>query len=249
MKNRISPKTALKITGISIISFVLTITTGWAVDRVTFSESYVDKLACSGDSVDGFDCETLPTGKFSLKATVSYSPSNTIDVGTLNTNTAVSIVIGAWALDTAADSAGFHTLGDATTLKFKSSAHKGTNSVTATFLLIDDIAYDTDCDLQPRDVGKVTLTINETKLTVSVSANTGEDNLSCEDNLENSPIASNFDGDSSGSTTDALTVSISVGDTFSVSTDLTVHVRVSTKTAVDESTLASKISVTGTGSF
>jgi hypothetical protein len=250
MMNRMKPKTALMAMSISVISSVLTITAAWAADSVTFSESYLDKAVCSGDKADGYMCETYPTGKFSLKANFSFGPSNTIDVATLNTNTAVSIAIGGWTLDAAGeDNPAYYTLGDATTLKFKASAKKGTNSVTATFLLIDDVAYDADCDTAPKLEGQVTLTINQTELTASVSANTGEDNLRCQDDLESSPVAANFEDDPTGLTNATVTVSISVGQTFSISTDLAVDVNVLTVTTIDGDTQASRISVKGSGKF
>ncbi len=248
MMNRMKPKTALMAMSISVISSVLTITAAWAADSVTFSESYLDKAVCSGDKADGYMCETYPTGKFSLKANFSFGPSNTLDVGMLGTNTAVSIAIGGWTLDAAGD-ASFHTLGDATTLKFGASKNKGTNSVTATYLLIDDVAIDQDCDLGSKNEGKVALDIKKTGLTLSVSANTGEDNIGCADDLETSPVAANFDDDPSGTTTDQFTVSISVGDTFSISADLAVDVNVLTVTTIDGDTQASWISVKGSGAF
>ncbi len=249
MMNRISSRTVLRVICTSIISFVWVIPAMSAADRIVLNESYADKVECSGDKVDGWMCETYPIGKFSFRATASFSPSNTVDVSTLSTNTAVAIVVGGWELDTAADNSGFSTLGDATALKFKSSPNEGIDGVTATYLLLDDVAYDRDCDLAEKPEGKVTLTVNETGLTASVSASTGEDNLSCADNLENSPDAANFDGDPSGLTNDTITVSISLGDTFSVSTNLIVNVKVSTVTTKDGDTQASKISVTGAGSF
>lgn len=70
--------------------------------------------------------------------------------------------------------------------------------------------------------------------------------------METSPDAANFDGDDSVVTNSDVTVSISVGDNFSVSTDITTAVSVVTTfpTLKDgSSATVSKISDKGTGSF
>ena len=234
----------------------LTITAGWAAtkatDKVSFSESYADKTGCTGSESDGsLSCDAYPTGKFSLTAAVSFNSSNYVDFTTLGDSTAVSIDIGNWSLENRYADGG--TLGDANPLKFKSTKKQGTNGVTATFVLMDNVATDADCDTAPKKEGLVTLTITETKLTVTVSATTGDDNVSCADALEASPDASSFDGNETAPITDeAVTVSISVGDSFGMSTDVICNGSVTTTepTLGDGSTPdVSKINLSGTGSF
>lgn len=255
MKNCTKSTMPLKTVALCAILLGLTIN-AWAasreLDNVSFSESYADKTACTGSNADGdLSCGTHPTGKFNLTAalsTNSYGDGNTIDGSTLNSNTPVSIRIGNWSL--ANDFADGGTLGDAAKLTFKTTKNAGANSVTATFYLMDDVAIDANCDTASKKEGVVELTITDTELTLSVSANTGDDNYACEDSLDASPDASNFDGETSGPTNSDVTVSISVGDNFSVSTDVMTDVSVSTTTLKDGSAATvSKISEKGTGSF
>jgi hypothetical protein len=47
---------------------------GWAAKVptvLTYSETYADKVACTGNSTDGYDCWTYGGGKFTIKAVIT----------------------------------------------------------------------------------------------------------------------------------------------------------------------------------
>jgi len=194
--------------------------TGWAAKVptvLTFTETWVDKVACTGNSSDGFNCNEYTAGKLTIKATITSNDfGSAIDPSQFDQNTTVDITLGDYSFS--------GTLGEDPS--YVAGGKK------AKFL----VPFQT-CDIN----GNKCKTINETiqltittkSVTISISAPTGSDANG--DTFENSVDASNFDGDDSAIYSDQIDFEADL-DTLSVSSSITpVVAKVTTKDFTDKS--------------
>ena len=186
-----------------------------------FKESWVDKAKCQNLGGGDIQCEEISDGKLTVSATVRPSDlgaSGTVDPSQFDPTTPFDISIGNFSYS--------GTLGGDP--KYTAGKNK------ATLLLTGEVCDAGGVCKENVKHGHILLSMTKKGLKVSISTLTGADALG---NSYETPIdANNFDGQSSGPVTDALSASLDLGD-FSYSTDaagsmVTVVGKVKTKDVV-----------------
>jgi hypothetical protein len=194
--------------------------TGWAAKVptvLTFVESWADKVACTGNSSDGFSCNQYTVGKLTIAATITSNDFGAaIDPSQFDQNTTVDITLGDYSFS--------GTLGG--------DPNYVAGGKKAKFL----VPFQT-CDINGnkcRTINEtIQLTITKKAVTISISAPTGSD--ADGNTFENSVDASNFDGNDSGIYSDQIDFEADL-DTLSVSCSITpVVAKVTTKDFTDKS--------------
>lgn len=164
-----------------------------AADSVTFTETYADKVVSSREDGETF-YDVIPTGSFTAKATLAFDDGDIDIVPTVNTP--VVITVGNWAYE--------GTLGD--------DERYTDGKSSATILLTHEECKNADCD-DTKEVthGKITIKASSRGVAVTVTAKTGS--TPKDDELEESPAAANFAGET-------LTIVAADGATLPVSIDI-----------------------------
>ena len=198
--NRITAVNRARMTSAMIAGMiVLVVAQGWATEKASFSESYADKLSCSGNSMDGYECNITPTGRFLMKA----STTNTVDLSLLSADSDIMITFGNFTFE--------DFLGDANFIKTNAT------SLSATFVLTADVTDNNDNTITKK-VGRVIFKAGPKGVSVSVSGITGETRFA--DFLLDSPIAADetvsSTGNDPGPFADSIDIDVQIdgGSTF-----------------------------------
>jgi hypothetical protein len=203
-----------------------------------FKESWADKAKCQNLGAGDIQCEEISDGKLAVNATLTPSEpgaSGTLDSSQLDPTTRFDITIGNFAYS--------GTLGEDP--KYVAGKDK------ITFPLTGEVCDADGTCKENIEHGHILLSMTKKGLKVSISTLTGADALG---NSYETPIdANNFDGQTTGPVTDALSASLDLGD-FSYSTDaagsvVAVNGKVKTKDVIakDGSDFAlSQVDIEGT---
>jgi len=215
---------------------------GWAAAKapevLTFSETYADKVQCTGSNGQGdLDCsDTYSEGKFTIKAVITTNDFGAaIDPSQFNGDTTFDITLGEFTYsDTLNDATGY--VAGATKAKFQLSGE---------VCSANDNNNGLDCPTKVYET--IALSWTTKAVTISISAETGTD---ANGNTFASFIdADSFDDADSGPVTDTISFEMDLGS-LTVSSDiLPVAGTVVTKTPTepDESTpTLSSVKLTGT---
>jgi hypothetical protein len=168
-----------------------------------FKENWVDKAKCQKSRGGDVQCEEISSGKLTIKSTVTPEDpgaTGTPDPSQFDPTTPFDITIGNFSY--------------AGTLGGDPKYVAGRNH--ATLLLTGEVC---DANGQCKENvkhGYVLLSMTKKGLKVSISTLTGADALG--NSYETPIVANNFDGQTTGPVTDALSARIDLGD-FSYSTD------------------------------
>jgi hypothetical protein len=196
---------------------------GKAPTALTFSETWADKVACTGSNSQGdLDCEPYSGGKFTVKAVITPNDFGAaIDPSQFNGDTTFDITVGNYSFsDTLSDAPGY--VAGASKAKFLLSGDLCSAKDNTDSLPCPTKVYET-----------ITLTMSTKGVTVSISAKTGSDANG--NTFESAIDADSFDGNATGPVTDTLSFEMDLGS-LSVSSDiLPVTGAVVTKSVTDKS--------------
>ena len=196
---------------------------GKAPTVLSFSETWADKVACTGSNSRGdLDCEPYSGGKFTVKAVITPNDFGAaIDPSQFNGDTTFDITVGDYSFsDTLSDAPGY--VAGATKAKFLLSGDLCSAKDNTDSLPCPTKVYET-----------ITLTMSTKGVTVSISAKTGSDANG--NTFESAIDADSFDGNATGPVTDTLSFEMDLGSLSVSSSILPVVGTVATKTVTDKS--------------
>jgi hypothetical protein len=188
---------------------------GWAAKAptvLTFSETYADKVACTGSNSQGdLDCEPYSEGKFTIKATITSNDFGVaIDPSQFNGDTTVDISLGEYSLS--------GTLGEDPT--YVAGSTKAKFELAGEVCSANDNNNGLPCPSKVYET--ITLSMTTKEVTISISAETGADanGNQFESFIDADTFDGEFDGDGPMSVTDAISFEMDL-DVLSVSSSIT----------------------------
>jgi hypothetical protein len=217
--------------------------TGWAAKVpavLTFSDTWVDKVGCTGSNSQGdLDCEVYSGGKFTIKAVITTNDFGAaIDPSQITGDTSFDLSLGEYSF-------GPDTFNGTTNCVYVSGSSKAKFFLTTQVCSAADNNNGTTCPTKVYETIELSWTAKE--LTLSISAETGSDING--NTFETAIDADTFDGDTTGPVTDTISFEMDFGS-LSVSSSITpVSGKVTTKDVTDKSgddDTLSNVSIGGT---
>jgi hypothetical protein len=205
----------------------LTCPGGWAAGKaptvLTFSETYADKVACTGDSSDGYDCEPYAVGKFTVKAVITTNDFGAaVDPSQFTGDTAFDITLGEYSYSGSLGGDPKYVAG---------VSKKATFQLSGDLCSASDINNGNDCPQKVYET--ITLSWTTKAVTVSISAETGADANG--NDFESFIDADTFDGNGTGPVTGTISFEMDLGSLSVSSSIVPVAGTVATKDVTDKS--------------
>jgi hypothetical protein len=204
---------------------------------LTYSETWNDKVACTGNNADGFTCNEYSGGRFTITATITSNDFGAaIDPGQFDGDTTFDIALGGYSYS--------DTLGDA--VGYVAGAKKAKFELSGDVCTANDNDNNLPCPTKVYET--ITLTMTAKEITISISGETGAD-VNGNEFEQGSIDASGFDGDDSGPVTDTISFEADLDVLSASSSVVPVAGEVTTKDVTDKSgddDTLSNVSVKGT---